>query len=71
MYRTNRAAVEIVAVFLGDAVGWTVRGSISGWRKKLFLSSPERPDWLWGPLSLLLNGFFLTGYIGRSVMCRG
>jgi hypothetical protein len=38
------------------ATGWTVRGSNPG-RGKIFFSSPKRPDGLWGPPSLLFNGY--------------
>ena len=48
---------------LNDCVNW---GSISN-RDKIF-SSPKCPDWLWGPPSLLFNGYlgFLTlGTVAR------
>jgi hypothetical protein len=32
------------------------QGSIPD-RGKIFFSSPQRPDWFWGPLSLLLNRY--------------
>jgi hypothetical protein len=38
------------------ATCWTVWGSNPHSGKKFF-SSPKRPDWLWGPPSLLFNGY--------------
>jgi hypothetical protein len=38
--------------------------------KKLFFSSPPRPEWLWGQTSLLSNGYqglFPWGQSGRGV----
>jgi len=36
-------------------MGWTVQGSNPGRGQRLF-SSPNHPDWLWGPPSLLFSG---------------
>jgi hypothetical protein len=43
---------------VGIATGYVLDGrdSISG-KGKRFFSTPQRPDWLWGPLSLLSNGY--------------
>ena len=40
-----------------SAIGWMVRGS-NPYRGKGFFSSPKHPDWLWGPPSLLFNGYW-------------
>jgi hypothetical protein len=32
------------------------QGSILG-RSKRFFSTPQHPDWLWGPPNLLFNGY--------------
>jgi hypothetical protein len=50
------------------AKGWTVHGSNTD-KERWFLSSPNRPDRLWSPPSLLLNGHqgSLPGYSGRDV----
>jgi hypothetical protein len=39
---------------LHSTTGWITRGSIPG-RGRKFVSSPNRPDQLWGPPSLLSN----------------
>jgi hypothetical protein len=43
----------------GTATGYGLddRGSISGGSCETFSSTP-RPDWLWGPPSLLSNGYW-------------
>ena len=50
--------------------GWMIRGSNSG-RGKRFLSSPKRPNPLWGPTSPLLKGnqgsFQALTRLGREV----
>jgi hypothetical protein len=56
---------------VGIAMGYRMdgRGSIPDTGKTLF-SSPQRPDRLWGPPSLLSNGyrrFFPVGQSGRGV----
>ena len=38
-------------------------------RGKIFPSSSKRPDWLWGPLSLLFSGY--RGRIPRGLSDRG
>jgi hypothetical protein len=38
------------------ATSWTIGGSSPGWGWEYF-SSPPRPDRLWGPPSLLSNGY--------------
>jgi hypothetical protein len=39
----------------GLRTGWSgVRVLVRGWE---FISSPPRPDWFWGPLSLLSSGY--------------
>jgi hypothetical protein len=30
---------------------------IYSWKVKIFFSIPYPPDWLWGPLSFLYNGY--------------
>jgi hypothetical protein len=51
---------------VGIATGYRLdeRGSISG-TDTMFFSSPQRADQLWGPLSLLSNGY--RGQCGRGV----
>ena len=44
----------------GQATSRTVRGSYLG-RSKRFSSSPKRPDRLWDPPRLLVNGVNLSG----------
>jgi len=43
-----------------------IQGSIPG-RGKRFFSSPTRPDWLWGPPSLLFNGYRWWGGHGMKL----
>jgi hypothetical protein len=52
-------------VHVGNATSYELdgRGSIPG-RAKRFFSSPQRPDRLWSPLSLLHNGY-------RELLHRG
>jgi hypothetical protein len=43
-------------------LSWYSDGLWAGWgliprRGKRFFSSPQCPDWLWGPPSLLYNGY--------------
>jgi len=41
------------------AVLWVVTqcGVVAGYQRVLFFSSPPRPERLWGPISLLSNGY--------------
>jgi hypothetical protein len=50
--------------YSGYATGWTVRGSYLGRGKRLF-SYPKLPERLWGPPSLLSNGYRCT-FLGKS-----
>jgi hypothetical protein len=46
---------SLVSITMGYGLdGW---GSIPG-RAKRFFSTPQHPDQLWGPPSLLLNGYW-------------
>jgi hypothetical protein len=38
------------------AMGWTARVQFTAGAKTCF-SSPQRPDWLWGPAGLFYNGY--------------
>jgi hypothetical protein len=42
---------------IATGYGLDGRGSIPGKGKKFF-STPQRPDWLWGPPSLLSNRYW-------------
>jgi len=53
-FHLSRDIVVGVATCLGTG-GWTVRDASPDWVKR-FLSSPNRPYRLWGPLSFLLSG---------------
>jgi hypothetical protein len=47
------------------AMGWMIQGSNSG-EGKIFLSSPNLSDWVWGPHSHLFSeycGFFYHGQV--------
>jgi hypothetical protein len=41
----------------GRAMGWIFGGRFSA--GVIFFSSLQHPDWLWGPTSLLSNGYLL------------
>jgi hypothetical protein len=56
-----------IATRLRDGGPNSSRGSIPGGGKRL--SSPQRPDRLWGPLSLLSNGY--RGTLSLGVKRRG
>jgi hypothetical protein len=51
---------------VGMAIGYRLedRGSIQGMGKR-FSSSPQHPDWPWGPSSLLNNGYQEGGISSR------
>jgi hypothetical protein len=39
-------------------------------RDKRFLSSLRRPEWFWGPTSLLFTGFWGTVSLGLKQLCE-
>jgi hypothetical protein len=48
------------SVCIGTGYGLLGRGLIPGKENRLF-STPQRPDWLWGPPTLLFNGYLGGG----------
>jgi hypothetical protein len=44
-------------ITLSVATGHTARESFNLWEGKQISSFPKHSDWLWGPLSLLFNGW--------------
>lgn len=57
---------------IGTDYGLHDRGSVSG-RKRGFFFSPLHPNRLWGPTSLLYNGYrrlFRQSYSGKVVKLR-
>jgi len=43
---------------VGVVTGWTIQDSIYSRGKRRLFCSPEHPDEVWGPLSLLFNGYW-------------
>jgi hypothetical protein len=50
-----RYELVVGVTYLSSGDGLDGPGSIPGMIR--FFSSPQRPDWLWGPPSLLSNGY--------------